>query len=275
MSDWDKAAERALKAHAVLLIGLPDTGKSTFFEDLRGHARERGSAAGFIDADLGQKSIGPPCTVGLDIPFLNTSSIHFVGDTTPAVSALEAVVGVEHLEREARRLGCSTVVVDTSGLAGGPLGARLKGAKAEVIEADLALIFERGDELRGLADLLSSRGMRVERLPVRREVRQVSPAERAENRRLRYVDYFLNAVVHTLSRSRTAVFPSDHEEWPAGLLLGVFDSGWSTLAMGALVGTTEGEVVLRSPAFDLEKARLIKPGRVGIDEQGREARPGR
>lgn len=49
----------------VMMIGGPDTGKTTFSRMLTGAAVELGRAVAYIDSDLAITSVGPPTCVGL------------------------------------------------------------------------------------------------------------------------------------------------------------------------------------------------------------------
>ncbi|MCL5292587.1 MAG: polynucleotide 5'-hydroxyl-kinase [Actinobacteria bacterium] len=271
MRSWGEATARVLASRTALVIGQPDTGKTTFFLEVETLARSVGMAAGLVDGDLGQKTIGPPCTVGFAVSGESaiTQAIYFVGDTTPAFRPIETVLGVHRLAGEARRIGCRPVVVDTSGLAGGALGARLKSAKAELLGADVAVILEREDELAVLAALLESRDIEVLRVTAPDKARKISAREREENRRKAFANYFRNAVRITMSLGDVAMLPPDGgvQDHP-GLLVGLLDVSWATLAMGVILGATDRSIEILSPPHDVEKIRLIKAGALRVSPDG-------
>ena len=51
--------------HRVLVLGAPDAGKSTFRGMLLAHAAGQSRRAALLDADPGQKHVGPPACVTL------------------------------------------------------------------------------------------------------------------------------------------------------------------------------------------------------------------
>lgn len=271
MTAWNEAIEKALLSECALVVGLPDTGKTTLFRDIAEAAREEGVPVGLVDGDIGQKTIGPPCVVGLGLGDFVASAMHFVGDTTPATRPAEAVIGAYLMALEARRRGCRPVVVDTSGLASGELGARLKAAKAQLLGADVAIVLERRGELSDLADLFVSRKMEVLRVKAPAEARAVSPEERAANRRERFAAYFADASAHGMTLRRVAVQPGPGgRRLSEGLLVGLLDDSWATIAMGIALKTTKFTIEVLAPPFDVRAVRLIRPGILRISPEGQE-----
>ena len=53
---------------ALLVIGAPDTGKSTFARFLYGRLNARGQRVAYLDGDPGQASLGPPATMTAALP---------------------------------------------------------------------------------------------------------------------------------------------------------------------------------------------------------------
>ena len=79
MNEHEALVERAVRAkRTVLLVGGLDTGKTTLSRMLLRAAVEAGRLSAFIDADVGQKSVGPPATVTLKM-------VRTVADLEPAV----------------------------------------------------------------------------------------------------------------------------------------------------------------------------------------------
>ena len=48
-----------------MLIGAPDTGKSTLAREILRQSIAKGKAAALVDADVAQSTVGPPGCVGL------------------------------------------------------------------------------------------------------------------------------------------------------------------------------------------------------------------
>ncbi|MDH3193743.1 MAG: Clp1/GlmU family protein, partial [Acidimicrobiia bacterium] len=49
----------------VMLIGAPDTGKSTLAREILRQSITKGKVAALVDADVAQSTVGPPGCVGL------------------------------------------------------------------------------------------------------------------------------------------------------------------------------------------------------------------
>jgi len=68
VNEHEALAERAAaSAHTVALIGGLDSGKTTLAKELLKTAISRGRSGAFVDADVGQKTVGPPTTIGLKL----------------------------------------------------------------------------------------------------------------------------------------------------------------------------------------------------------------
>ena len=149
--------EAVREKRTVVLIGGLDTGKSTLSRELLRAAVGVGRPSAYIDADLGQKTIGPPATVGLKAigapedlapdALAGADELWFVGSTSPEGHLLQVVTGVANLFRRAKEAGADFVVVDSSGLVSGVYGQILKYHKVEMLRPDLVVGLQRGEEL--------------------------------------------------------------------------------------------------------------------------------
>src|SRR5712691_11441291 len=145
VDDHAGLAERAAVEHdTVVLIGGVDTGKTTMSAMMIRAALGAGRRSAYLDADLGQKSVGPPTTVGMKLigseddlepdRLARADACYFVGATSPQGNLLPVVTGVARLLTLARdSLGAEFVVVDTSGLVSGIYGQLLKYHKLELV----------------------------------------------------------------------------------------------------------------------------------------------
>src|SRR3954447_25913027 len=111
--DWRDAAARIAHkdVHRVMVIGAADAGKSTLCRFLLGKARARGRTSVLLDADVGQKTVGPPACVtpaGGD-----SSKLAFVCTTDPVQGWRRVVDRARWLAHE---VDSDLVVVSTSGL---------------------------------------------------------------------------------------------------------------------------------------------------------------
>jgi polynucleotide 5'-hydroxyl-kinase GRC3/NOL9 len=221
LPEWEAAARRFLdREGAVLVLGAPDTGKSTLCRYLVYRAYAAGESTALIDLDVGQSHLGPPTTLGLGFfpprrpgdGTLFPEGLHFIGQTSPVGAILEVAVGCRVLCDQARAAGLTRVVVNTSGYIQGPGALRLKRSQVELLDPTLILALQRHAELepllRGLGDrdppaspppLAGGRdavsgqppsGWPLLRLPVSVRVGRRSPEERRSYREERFGRYF-------------------------------------------------------------------------------------
>jgi polynucleotide 5'-hydroxyl-kinase GRC3/NOL9 len=209
LPEWEAAAELYLSAGgAVMVLGAPDTGKSTLCHYLVYRTFRAGEPAAFIDLDLGQSHLGPPATLGLDLfpprrpgdEEVHPEALFFIGRTSPVGAILEVAVGSRVLADLAAARGCSRVVVNTSGLVQGAGALILKRAQVELLRPSLILGLQRHRELEPLLRGLGA-GERGEansplpflRLPVSSRARRRGPEERRTYREARFRRYFQGA----------------------------------------------------------------------------------
>jgi polynucleotide 5'-hydroxyl-kinase GRC3/NOL9 len=190
----------------VLLVGAPDTGKSTFARRLLGAAVAAGVSAGYVDADIDEPTCGPPACVGLhwvrratDLADLRRAdALEFVGSINPEDVVLEQVVATAKLV-ELARAEADLVVIDTTGAISGVVGQTLKYHKMELCRPDVVVGLQRGGELEPLVGMLRRffNGA-VELTGADPEVRPASP----EDRRARRAAAFAAAFAAPLERWR-------------------------------------------------------------------------
>ncbi|MBU7013339.1 MAG: hypothetical protein HXS52_09220 [Theionarchaea archaeon] len=194
---WLKHAHEILQRKGVvMIIGAPDTGKTTFASFLANQALEKGISVAVIDSDIGQSDIGPPSTIGLafvrasithlsDVP---ADEFYFVG-TTSVKNVCDMVVGLQRMVEKARR-EADVVVIDTCGYVSGDTGRRLKDLKLQAICPDFVVALQRNRELHPI--LRSWRGSVIE-AEIPREVRRVPRHIRKEIRESKWKTAFEGA----------------------------------------------------------------------------------
>ena len=241
----DLADRLAEAGGVVMMIGGPDTGKTTFSRLLTGAAIGLGRRVAYIDSDLAITSVGPPTCVGLkwlrsseDLENLSIADdLRFVGAIAPDRFRLQHVAGVAALVNSARS-EADLVVVDTSGSISGVIGQTLKYHKVELVDPDVVVALQRGAEIEPMVGLLRRfLSANVITVPAPRGLAPMSPGERMELRAAK----FLTALEEPLLRwkVRPTVFAPS---LPAGfdlsrldrLIVGVHDQNGRCLGLGVL-----------------------------------------
>lgn len=202
MNEHDRLVDRAARdAHTVLFIGGIDSGKSTLARATAAYALRLGRTVAYLDADVSQKTVGPPATVGLkrvrepdDLTLdrmADADAIGFVGSTSPQDHLLPLVGALSRLNQRAHADGADLVVVDTSGMVSGIWGQLVKYYKVDMLEPDLVVGLQRGEELEPIVGVLERFfGVDVVALPVHPNVVPTSVEQRMEQRERAMARYF-------------------------------------------------------------------------------------
>lgn len=149
---WQHSAKRILSEgwRRILVVGATDSGKSSYCKFLVNALLREGRTVSFVDADIGQKDVGPPTTVALadldapaDFTHAACHAMYFVGHINPFAHFLPLVLGTWQMVEAAKG---EYVVIDTAGLIQGR-GRILKGFQIESLRPDVLICLERGDEL--------------------------------------------------------------------------------------------------------------------------------
>ena len=286
MNEHEALVDQAVRTkHTVLLIGGMDTGKSTMSRDLLGAALAAGRPAAYLDADVGQKTVGPPATITLKVvrsqedlePELlaRPDALYFVGSTSAQGHLLPVVGGVAALHEQAKQLGADFVIVDSSGLVSGISGQTLKYHKVEALRPDLVVGLQRGEELLPLLGVIQ-RFFATEVVPlgVHPGVVPTTVDKRAENREIAMRRYF-SGERHRFRVKPTVFMPALPPLFESadlnGLLVGLSDGAGAYTGVGYLEhATDEGVLRLISPVAEGPKA--LRLGSVRLDASFRTKR---
>lgn len=267
-----------------MLLGAPDTGKTSFARRLVAIGLAAGKTMAYVDADTDQTTTGPPACTGLkliasqaDLDDLATADrLHFVGSIGAEGVVLQQVVATAALV-EAARSAADLTVVDTTGTISGIVGQTLKYHTMELVRPEVVVGLQRGAELEPVIGILRRFfSADVERAPVDPEVLPASPDARRAHRAKRLAAAFAEPLQRW--RVRETVFAPT---LPAGLdpikldrvVVGLQDGGGQCLGLGALEygdntlrvvtnsgddmrGLRLGSVKIDLASFDLERFRL-------------------
>jgi len=284
---WDQVAGRCLTENLrrILVLGAADRGKSTLCRFLVSRFSQEGAQAVLVDADVGQKDVGPPATVTrgyLQSPSdpysLMLDGLYFIGAVTPVRHLLPMVVGTRDVVDSA---GDAFVVVNTTGFIEG-VGYALKSYKIEALRPDLLIAVDPNHETASIA--ASYPQYRWVRLPPSARVVAKSRAMRREARQRAFAAYFAGrpkieldlqtvafqrnpAFVRSLTSSRQTSPP------PAGrhLLCGLCDATGRCLGLGTLDALDRRARVLSfvTPVSGPE-VRIVQSGDLYISPDGEE-----
>lgn len=270
-SDLDLTALRGV----LLVVGAPDTGKSTFAHWLCGRLTHTRGQVAFLDGDVGQSALGLPTTLTLALPDL----VHwFVGDVSPRGRMLPLVVGAGRLARRALEAGVETLIVDTTGLVDPAHGGvALKHALVNQLQPTTLLAFQRAGELEPiLAPLRRLPCPRVVELPVDDTIRRRDVGARRAHRANTFRRYFAGAGLVRLSLRERAVF--EGRAFAPRRLLALQDADGFALALGVIQAYDQArdDLEVCTPLTNPRAVASIRLGAIAVDvASGREFRPGR
>ena len=259
----------------ILIFGASNSGKSTFARYLYARLLSTRRRVGYLDADVGQSSLGPPTTIAIALhggedgrafPPAGPRRICFVGSNTPRWHIHTVILILYRMQLFAIQRQAEAVVVDTSGLVD-PLcgGADLKWGKVELFRPCRVVAFQREGELEPiLAPLRHLPGVRLDELPVADAVRSRPQEERRAYRAAGYRDYFRDARRIPLPYDRLAVFPGP--SFAPGQLVGLEGRDGFTLALGMVERADEKMLWLRTPWSGRGKITALRLGDLRLDE---------
>ncbi len=193
---WQRSVERILGARwrRILVVGASDRGKSSYCGFLLGALLDEGRTVSFVDADIGQKDVGPPATVSLanlgapgDPAPVGYDALYFVGHTSPIAHLLPLVLGTR---RMVDRATGEFVLIDTTGLVQAR-GRELKGYQIDSLQPDVLVCLERGEELAPIRH--AARHCNILRLPPSPRAAAKSPNARRRSREQAFHAHFHGA----------------------------------------------------------------------------------
>jgi polynucleotide 5'-hydroxyl-kinase GRC3/NOL9 len=271
---WERITLSALTG-TVLVVGAPDTGKSTFARYLYRRLCTCRERVAFLDGDVGQATLGPPTTMTLALGCPGDDAFSpaglrfraFIGDISPRGHMLPMLVGAHKLVQKARAEGVSAIVFDTTGLVDLACGGgALKQAKVELLAPSAVVGIQRGNELEHLlVPLRHSRRTRVIDLPASWAAQRREVTARREHRATRFRLYFEGARELDVAWQRLAVFPAP--AFSPGRLVALEDDAGLALGLGIVVASdlVGGTVTLYTPLSSLVGVDAIRLGDLALD----------
>jgi polynucleotide 5'-kinase involved in rRNA processing len=264
---YEELAREVSRTDVAMLLGGVDTGKTTLGLLATRMALAAGRTVAFVDADVGNTTVGPPACVGLKIlrtlddlnEIATPDFLHFVGTITPTRLVLQQVVATAAMVDLAKQ-HADLVIVDTTAVASGVAGESLKYHKTELVRPDKVVVLQRGGEMEPIVGMLRRfLGVDVTVAPSDPNVMPVSPDERAARRQ----DAFRRSLTAPLERwkVRPTVFAPT---LPVGLnldrlqdvVVGVQNETGGCLGIGLLDFDNEGLRVATAVGDGMRGLRL-------------------
>jgi len=267
----------------IMLLGAPDTGKSTLARYLYERLAVAGRRVACVDGDPGQTSLGPPATMtlvmgtGTDYPPPGRRWRRFVGSVSPRGHMLPMLVGTAALVAVARDAGAEAIIYDTSGLVDpGQGGTALKLAKIDLLRPRTIIAIQREDELEPLLESLRRCSwLHLHELCPSSAVQPRDPAARRALRAERFAAYFRGARSVVLRWDRLAVWPrsgaaargAPAPDFAFCQLVALEDAGGFALGLGIVQGADvrTREVTLFTPLASPDGVEALRPGDLMLD----------
>jgi polynucleotide 5'-hydroxyl-kinase GRC3/NOL9 len=268
-SEWGNAADRIRRdrIRRVLVLGPTDAGKSAFCRVLLRAVLDWRLNVGLVDADLGQKIVGPPACVtsgvassGHDVAL---SALVFVGTTNPVKGWRDVISGTARLAADSR---ADLQVINTGGLLAGP-GRRLKLDLVEALAPDLIVGIGQDPALDTVLSGLTR--LPIIRLGSSALARRKTAGERRAIRREAFRSYFAHATEASkaLTELRMERAPAPSAFPPDRLLVGLADAHGRDLGLGIVSGIDPDarRLAVLTP-LDLDYASRMRWGTFMLDQ---------
>ena len=276
------------KVHAmrgtVMVIGAPDSGKTTLARFLVRELSHRGEPVAYIDGDMGQSMLGPPTTLGMavwdghleDLEKAEPDAVYFVGSTSPRGHGLETLVGLKRLLERSRGGRDLFAIVDTTGYVTGRDALELKYQKIGLLAPRHIVAVQRHGEIEHILRTQEGRpGFLIHRLSSPAVVKTRSPEERRLYRLRRFREYFKTVRLHrvdlrgvSLTGFHRIKIQEGAEERLEGLLVGLNDPENFLVALGIIETLDRFKRILSClvPSdADLERVQSVRLGSIRID----------
>lgn len=267
----------------VMVVGAPDTGKSTLARYLCRRLSAAAVSTAYLDGDPGQSTLGPPATIGAamgacggpDAQEPGWQQLRFIGAVSPRGHMLPLVAGTARLADAARTAGAEVVVHDTCGLVDASQGGTaLKLAEMTLLRPTFVVGLQWRNELeRLLLPLRRSGRTRVVDLPISPSVGRRDTEARRAYRSMRFGQYFGSAQVIDLAWGRVAVLPAP--SFATHRLLAFEDVDGVVLGLGIVLGAGRGEKRVRvyTPLASLAQVDVVHLGDLLVDPDSFADRP--
>ncbi len=279
--DWESLPVMLLlRKSTTMIIGEPDSGKSTLAKYLIQRLVSQNITVSLIDADVGQSSLGLPGTICMkpflteyDLPSFLYEKMSFVGTINPAKNILKIISTVKRMSDECRDVA-DISLIDTSGLVAGEIGERLKISKVRALNPSHVIAVQKQNELEHILSLIS--GVDIHRISVPRNIRVRPLSARVQYRKRKYDDYFNRPEMDNfILYSRDAMFCCKDKllnikegMFTKNTLIGL-NSGDDTMALGILEDISDSSITFSSPLSSLKNINKVIFGDITYSREQR------
>ncbi|MEM3137276.1 MAG: Clp1/GlmU family protein, partial [Thermofilaceae archaeon] len=200
------------RKNKIMVIGEPDSGKTTFSTFLVNTALSKGLKVAFIDADIGQNDIGWPGTIALALltqPLswlgeLESAAIYFVGSNTPNGCEDIVLVGVRKILE--KTTSCNLTVINTDGWITGKRAILYKARFVETVNPDALVVMRGAGSADCIGKMFEHSGIDVIYAPTPPKVKCKDKELRKIRRDLAYLDFLLNSSVKYLKLDKVKFY---------------------------------------------------------------------
>lgn len=271
---WTKLNLEALEG-VVIIIGAPDSGKSTFARYLYRRLSQQNRKVAYLDGDPGQSSLGLPSTITIGLgagegdvfPPSGPYWSRFIGSVSPRGHMLHMLVGAALLIQKALENQADVVIYDTCGLIDPTQGGlALKQAKIELLEPKFIIALQLERELEPL--LIPLRGriisqvltMKPSAAIVRRDV-----FTRQNYRSASFAKYFRRSTLLPIDWTQVPVIPAPR--FALGRLVALEDNRGFVVGVGIIhsINRPSHEVLVTTPLNSFDRISAIRIGDLVVD----------
>jgi polynucleotide 5'-hydroxyl-kinase GRC3/NOL9 len=271
---WEELPLEDLRG-TLLVIGAPDTGKSTFARYLYRRLWGIGRRGAFLDGDPGQSHLGPPTTITMAVDAARGGHFpphgprwrYFVGSTTPRGHLVPVLVGVSRLVEMAYAARAQVIVCDTSGFVDEATGGLMLAlAKIELLQPSAVFALARGQELDALtAPLRHWRHLRLFHLHPSRAVQPRDLATRQAARAARFAAFFHGARPQEVNWAKLAVLPAPR--FDTHRLVALQNHDGSVLSLGIVLAEYAAAplITVLAPTISHQDIQTLRIGDTLVD----------